>query len=287
MPSSFRWRGCSVAAQPVTQSEVQAALRRLGLAGRPVCVHASLRSFGRVAGGAQTLVAAFLAKGCTLLASSFSYDFAIEPPPELQVARNGIHYDRPYPGGAAGAGRIYTPAAQEVDPDMGALAAAVVQHSGRVRGDHPLNSFSAVGPLAARLIAGQAPSAVYAPLRALVEAGGWVLLMGVALENMTLLHLAEQEAGRVLFRRWANDRQGRAQRVEAGGCSDGFGRLAPALAAWQRETVVGRSRWLLFPARAALAAAAAAMRADPQITHCGNPDCERCNDAVLGGPLVA
>lgn len=33
------------------------------------------------------------------------------------------------------------------------------------------------------------------------------------------------------------------------------------------------------------AALAAAIRADPQITHCGNPDCERCNDALLGGPF--
>ncbi|RIK36138.1 MAG: hypothetical protein DCC57_22735, partial [Chloroflexi bacterium] len=67
------------------------------------------------------------------------------------------------------------------------------------------------------------------------EAGGFVLLMGVALETMTLLHLAEQVAGRVPFRRWANDRQGRPQQVEAGGCSDGFGRLAPLLEPWRRQ----------------------------------------------------
>lgn len=269
-------------ARPVTPSEIQTALE---LAGQPVCVHASLRSFGTVAGGAAAVVAAFLAEGCTLLAPSFSYDFAVAPPPALQLARNGLHYDRPYPGGAPGAARVYTPATQEVDPDMGAIAAAV-RHPRRVRGEHPLNSFSAVGPLAARLIGGQAPLAVYAPLAALAEAGGFVLLMGVALETMTLLHLAEQVAGRVPFRRWANDRQGRPQQVEAGGCSDGFGRLAPLLEPWRRQARVGQSQWQLFAAQPALAAAAAAMRAGPSITHCGNLDCERCHDAVLGGPIL-
>lgn len=61
-------------ALPVTQDEIQAALRRLGMAGQPVCVHASLRSFGKVAGGAPAVMAAFLAEGCTLLVPSFSYD---------------------------------------------------------------------------------------------------------------------------------------------------------------------------------------------------------------------
>ncbi|HXF62669.1 MAG TPA: AAC(3) family N-acetyltransferase [Caldilineaceae bacterium] len=271
---------------PVTQADIQSALRQLGLAGQAVCVHASLRSFGRVSGGAQAVVQAFLAEGCTLMAPSFSYDFAIAPPPDLRVPRNGLHYDRPYPGNTAGAHRRYTPASQEIDAGMGAIAAAVVQHPERLRGRHPLNSFSAVGPLAARLIAGQAPLAVYAPLRALVEVEGFVLLMGVRLDSMTLLHLAEQEAGRVPFRRWANDSAGRPQMVEAGGCSDGFERLAPVLRPWQRQIAVGASRWQVYPAGPALEAAAAAIRADPQITHCGNPDCERCNDALLGGPQL-
>jgi aminoglycoside 3-N-acetyltransferase len=209
------------------------------------------------------------------------------PPLDQQVRRNGIHYDKPYPGSTAGTNRIYTPASQEIDPDMGAIAASVVNYPGRVRGNHPLNSFSAVGPLAAKLIAGQAPLAVYAPLAALVEASGYVLLMGVKIDNMTLLHLAEQEAGRVLFRRWANDSAGHPQMVEVGGCSDGFEHLAAVLQPWQRQTVVGSSVWQLFPAQPTLQAATRAIRANPQITHCGNPDCERCNDAVAGGPILA
>ena len=138
---------------------------------------------------------------------------------------------------------------------------------------------------AAKLIAGQAPLAVYAPLAALVEASGSVLLIGVKINTMTLLHLAEQEAGRVLFRRWANDDAGHPEMVEAGGCSDGFEQLTSVLQPWQRQTVVGESMWQLFPAQPILQAAATAIRANPQITHCSNPDCERCNDAIAGGPI--
>lgn len=274
-------------ATAITQNDIQIALHQLGLAGQAVCAHSSLRSFGRVEGGAAAVVAAFLAEGCTLMVPSFSDDFALEPPPHLRVPRNGIDYDGPYPGSTAGTHRIYTPAAGEIDPDMGAIAAAVVQHPQRVRGNHPLNSFSAVGPLAEHLTADQAPLAVYAPLRTLVEVGGFVLLMGVQVDSMTLLHLAEEVAGRVPFRRWANDATGHPQMVQAGSCSDGFWQLAPVLQPWQRQTVVGASEWQLFPAGPALQAAAAAIRANPQITHCGNPECERCRDAMLGGPILA
>jgi hypothetical protein len=51
-----------------------------------------------------------------------------------------------------------------------------------------------------------------------------------------------------------------------------------------RKINIGPSKWTLLPAAQALAYAAAAIRSDPQITHCGAETCERCNDAVQGGP---
>lgn len=127
---------------------------------------------------------------------------------------------------------------------------------------------------------------VCAPLKALARAGDYVLLMGVGLERMTLLHLAEKEAGRELFRRWANDERGRPSVVEVGGCSEGFGRLEPFLNPVTRTAIVGQSTCRLLPAAEAVALAASAIRADPRITHCGVADCECCNDAVAGGPVV-
>jgi aminoglycoside 3-N-acetyltransferase len=120
----------------------------------------------------------------------------------------------------------------------------------------------------------------------LVRLNGFMLLVGVELDKLTLLHLAEKEAGRRLFRRWANDPNGRAIAVEVGGCSAGFHNLEPALRSVIQVITVGQSVWKLLPAPQTLAHAIAAIRANPEITHCGDPTCERCNDAVAGGPLL-
>ncbi|HEX5965853.1 MAG TPA: AAC(3) family N-acetyltransferase, partial [Pyrinomonadaceae bacterium] len=113
-----------------------------------------------------------------------------------------------------------------------------------------------------------------------------VLLMGVGLERLTLLHLAEKDAGRTLFRRWANDEHGQPMAVEVGGCSEGFGRLEPHLRHLMQKTTVGQSSWTMLEAAQVLAHTAATIRANPEITHCDVRTCERCNDAVQGGPII-
>lgn len=268
----------------VTRQDIRRAIRALGLAGRPLCLHSSLRSFGHVAGGAPTVVRSFLEEGCTLLVPTFSSAFEAAPPPHLRFERNGWDYSAGH--AFAGPARAYTPEAADVDRDMGAVPAAVLAWPGRVRGGHPLDSFTAVGPRSAELVGGQAPLDVYAPLTALAQAGGFVLLAGVGLERMTLLHLAEREAGRALFRRWARGANGRVTAVEVGGCSEGFGRLGPHLRPVMRTLLVGRSEWKSLPAEEALSRAAAAIREDPRVTHCGVATCARCNDAVAGGPIL-
>ena len=274
----------------VAKRDVYAAAHTLGLSGRPLCIHASLRSFGWVAGGAPTVIAGLLEAGCTLLVPTFSWDtFAVAPFPRQCLAQNGTSPDYYETSQQAlpGAARIYTPDAPDIDrADMGAISAAVLAMPGRVRGNHPLCSFAAVGPLANELVAAQQPLQVFAPLRALAEAGGSVVLMGVELTELTLIHLAEQLAGRNLFRRWANGSDGQPMAVEVGGCSDGFGKFAPILAPVMRSTLVGQSEWRVYPALETLERAAQAIRNHPMMTHCGRADCNRCHDAVLGGPIL-
>lgn len=236
-----------------------------------------------VDGGADTVVAAFVEEGCTLLVPTFAASiFAIAPPEGMRPDRNGLNYEAAL--ASPGAEHVFTPASNDVSLSMGAIPAAVLARRGRVRGDHPLCSFAAIGPDAALLVGGQRPLDVYAPLRLLGARDGAVLLIGVGLERLTLIHLAEEQAGRALFRRWANAPDGRPMEVEIGGCSDGFSRFEPILGLLGRETLVGESRWRAFPARATVDAAEAAIRSDPAITHCGSADC-RCSDAIAGGPL--
>lgn len=269
----------------VTAQNIREAAQPLGLSGRALCVHASLSSFGWVEGGGSAVVDGLLAEGCTVVVPTFSWTFAV-PPPRAEPPRNGWDYED-FEGPTAGIGRVYSPGTMEMDEaDMGAIPAAVLGRAGRVRGSHPLCSFAAVGPLAHELISGQEPLNVWAPLRAVAEANGSVVLMGVGFEKMTFLHLAEQVAGRNPFRRWANGPDGQTMEVEVGGCSDGFGNLEPILSPVMRESKVGRSIWRVLPADAALELAARAIREDPRTTHCGNSECGRCNDAVAGGPIL-
>jgi aminoglycoside 3-N-acetyltransferase len=161
----------------------------------------------------------------------------------------------------------------------------VLARKDRIRGNHPLCSFAAIGPLAGSIIARQTPIDVFAPLRALAEAGGWVVLIGTGLHSMTLLHAAEELAGRRPFIRWANGPGGKPIGVSMGGCSLGFEKLAPALAPLEKKWTVGRSAWRAFPAAETLETASAAIRADPEITRCADENCPRCGDQVLGGPV--
>lgn len=269
---------------PVTQSDVNRAIKAFGLEHKPICLHSSFRSFGPVAGGPQAVINAFLDAGCTLLVPTFSHEaFAIAPPAHLQVAHNGWDYGY-QPSRPARPQTIYTPECSDIDADMGALPAAVLAIPEHVRGDHPLNSFTAVGSLARTLVSIQRPEHVYGPLEHLSELGGFVILAGVGLTRMTLLHLAEAQAGRTLFRRWALGSDGKALAAETGGCSEGFKKLAPALAPYVRHAQVGPSHWHLFHAAEVLEVAAEAIRADPAITYCDDPACERCRDTLAGGP---
>lgn len=267
----------------VTRADVAAALDDLGLAGRPVCVHSSLSSFGWLDGGADAVIDAALAADCTLMVPAHAWAaFSVRPAPDQWWERNGAHHAfLPAPG--HNRATRYTTRSTAIDKAMGVIPAAVVRRRDRARGDHPLMSFAAVGSLANELVSGQRPDRAFAPVERLVSLGGAFVLMGVGLERLTLLHYAEQLAGRRPLVRWANGPGGRPVEMQAGGCSAGFGRLAGALRPHVRGHHVGKSKWLVGDAGAATDAAVAAMRSDPGITHCSST-CARCDDMIAGGP---
>jgi aminoglycoside 3-N-acetyltransferase len=166
---------------------------------------------------------------------------------------------------------------------MGRLPEAVLNMEERVRGDHPLCSFAAAGPFAAELIKTQKPMDVYAPLRELALFEGYFLLMGVNLTKLTAIHLAEQMAGRNMFIRWANGKDGKVIPAECGGDSEGFEKLAPYAAAAEKKVKCGESPWRVFDSGKLLKSAARGIILQPAITHCGKKECIRCDDMVKGG----
>ncbi|RAY14254.1 aminoglycoside N(3)-acetyltransferase [Actinomadura craniellae] len=269
----------------ITAERLAKAVDELDLAGRPVMVHASLRSFGEpVEGGPDAVLDALLSRGCTVLVPAFTEThFGAFPPTTMRPARNGIDYAAlPDEGPWA---PVYSPDCGLINPHLGAVPAALIARDGARRGDHPLNSFAALGPLAAELTAAQRPDDVYGPIREAVRRDGEVLLIGVGLNRMTAIHLAEHQAGRRLLVRWAYRPDGRVFMVETGSCSEGFPRLEPWLRPHERTAAVGASRWHAYPAREAVAAATDAIAADWSATRCPDPGCVQCPDVTAGGPL--
>lgn len=280
----------------VSSDDLKQGIETLGLQGKIVCLHSSLRSFGSHGleargnvSAAEMVIEAFLAAGCTLVVPTFTRWFEVMPPPAGRYERNGLHADdeRIYEYYQIVLNQwdlqCYTPTLVLMSmKDMGILPATLVRMDGRARGDHPLISFTAVGAQAASVISHQS---LQHPYR-LFDVVDVVLLMGTPLRRMSLLHYAEQRAGRNLFRRWVNTCAGAVVDVPIGGCSEGFDKLEAALAPHGQEVFIGTSRWRAFPTQAALRAAADAVRANPTITHCGDSKCARCNDAVQGGPVM-
>jgi aminoglycoside 3-N-acetyltransferase len=271
----------------ILASDLTAAVDELTPANCPLMLHVSLRSLGSpIAGGADTLLDALLTRGRTVLVPTFTEpQFRLPAPAAMRPARNGIDYKKfpaepPLPDGPP-----YTPDCGLINASLGVFPATVMKRGGAVRGDHPLNSFTAFGPQAEELIAAQNPADVYGPINELAAHEGRILLIGVGLNRMTAIHLAEQQSGRRLFLRWAKATDGRVSMFEVGSCSEGFPRLEPVLRQYARPAVIGESRWRAYPLRQVLDAASTAIREDQGITHCGDSNCRLCRDSIAGGPL--
>lgn len=270
----------------ITQAEIQNIIHALGLEGAEICIHASMRSFGdEIEGGIRGLAEAF--RDCTLLVPTFSDQFEARPVKEYMPERNGAGDYTVFLNGSYG-DEIFSTASKAITvEEMGAFPRHILTCPGSLRGNHPLNSFTALGKHGARLVQGQTPWDVYVPLRKLCEDDGYVLLIGVDLTSATILHYAEQLAGRNPFIRWAKGPDGSTIPVSAGGCSEGFMNLYDRLRPYERTAMVGKSLWRCYRAQDMVNVCKQAILDDPSITHCSDPQCGRCNDAVLGGPILA
>ena len=250
-----------------------------------VCIHSSMRSLKpRIE--ASSIIESFLNRGCTIVVPTFTYFHEVDPPSDDHPSGNGMDYSK-----ADSELPVRQPAFDREKNklsvhDMGSFPAALLNMNNRVRGNHPLNSFSAIGDRADELITGQSWEDVYAPLRKLVEMKGKLLVMGTDLTSLTFIHYAEQLAGRKLFVRWAKDVANCTQRVRVGSCSRAFNNLQLSLDHLCVDISYRQSRCQLLPAIETLDSLVTSIRSNPKITHCKDTMCLRCNSAVLGGPEV-
>ena len=268
----------------VTIEDVTTGTHSAGLAGLPIVVHSSLRSFGFVEGGADTVIDGLLESGCTVVVPTFTYDFRLQPPSGQRLARNGWRYDDTLLGSRSD---VFSPVRNYVSPEMGAIPSALLRRTNRTRSSHPANSMAAVGPLANEIIDTQTYLEVYGPFQKIAELGGKFVLMGVGLTSLTAIHLAEKLSGRELFRRWAKGPTGELLEIAVGSCSGGFDSLSDSIEPIESSVIVGNSCWRVLPAKLAICRFTEAILREPEITDCKRPQCERCPDAIAGGPILA
>jgi aminoglycoside 3-N-acetyltransferase len=239
---------------------------------RPLIVHASLSAFGHVNGGAEALLVALRETFQSIMVPTFTYKTMIIP--EVGPPDNGILY---------GSGRdsnrmaeIYH-ADMPVDRLMGSLAELLRRQPDARRSAHPILSFSGIRCDLA--LSSQTLKDPLEPIRALMDAAGWVLLMGVDHTVNTSIHLGERLAGRKQFLRWALTRRGALACPGFPGCSDGFQDVEPAIDRYARRVQVGSAQITAIPLIELIRTVREMLGHDPMALLCQRNTCERC-DAV-------
>lgn len=270
----------------VTEERIAAGLRELGLdRDSAVIVHASLRSFGRVDGGADAVARALVEVCGTVLMVGGSWDrTGVPAPPGLVRPHNAVLAAASWAEFDTALERAvpFTPDLP-VDGWLGRVAEALRRRSDHQRGAHPTFSFVAAGTHARRLVEAQRIDWPLGPIEELESLDGQVLLLGVDHTSNTTIHLAEQRLGRGRFFRYAKTAPGVwAELPNISGESHRFDEIEPELAAVTRETMVGdgsaRSRVRLVPVREVLAATTRLVEADPAALLCADAEC-RCGAA--------
>lgn len=254
----------------ITYRELVTAFRALGVERSvPVMVHASQSAVGPVNGGVDTLLGALLASFDAVMMPVFTNRTMLIP--EVGPADNGILY---------GSGRVSNTTAEFYRPDlpadrsMGELAESLRRLPQARRSPHPIESFAGVN--ADRFLNTQTLADPLAPAQRLFEAGGWVMLLGVDHTRNISLHLAERDAGRKGFLRWALTPYGVIECPNMPGCSQGFNAIAPRVRRITRQAQTGETITQAVPLADLIRIAQTWLETDPLALLCDQPDCAAC-----------
>jgi aminoglycoside 3-N-acetyltransferase len=245
--------------------------RDLRLREAPVIVHASLRSFGPVEGGAATVVDALGKVFSTVIVPTFTYKSMITP--LTGPLDNAIAYGSG--GDRNRMAEFFTPR-MPADPLMGVIPETLRKYPRARRSGHPIQSFA--GFNADPYLSRQTLADPLGPLQALEERGGWVLLLGVDHTTNTSIHYAEKLAGRKQFVRWALTPKGVVECPGFPGDSAGFQAIAPALEKFTRKVQIGNCLVQAAPLQMLFREVIAAIKKDPLALLCIEADCERCGE---------
>lgn len=258
----------------LSYSQLLSAFKELELTDKPVIVHSALKRFGPIDGGAETVIRAITASTNGLIVPTFTYLTMVTP--EVGPPNNGITYGRD-----RDLNKMARPFHKDLPPDkmMGSLPRTLLMLEDSIRTMHPILSFGGIG--VDDLLITQTLFEPLAPIGALAERDGWVLLLNVDHSVNTSIHYAEKLAGRRQFLRWAM-LDGRI--VECPGFpgdSSGFNAIAEYLRPDTRFVQVNNAVIQAIALKRLFAAVAELLNKDPLALLCQRSDCERCQ-AVRG-----
>lgn len=247
----------------VTKQDIIDGLVELGLrAGDTVVAHSSLKSFGEVDGGADSVVDALcdvLGPDGTLVVPTFNFEPGV--------------FDR-----------ASTPS------KVGQITEVVRTRPNAIRSNHPTHSVTAIGRLAEAITEGHDKVNPFARGSALYKAtqvGAKILQLGVTHTTNSMIHVAEELAkvpylerqryvgiklsnGKVVYK-W----------IRRPGCSQGFDAIDEALYELDAisEVMIGGCKARLMSARTLVDAAVELLKSDPEALLCMRPDCGICAES--------
>jgi len=250
--------------------DLQYAFEDLNLSDKPVIVHASLRPFGYIKSGVDSVLRAMLSSFKSVMMPAFTYKTMVTP--EVGPPNNGIKYSSE---------KDLNKMAQSfklnmrVDPMIGILAETLQVRPYATRTNHPILSFT--GMRADEFLITQTLAAPLAPIGALANADGWVVLINVDHSVNTSIHYAEKLAGRKQFVRWAITGNRILECPGFPGDSSGFNAIEPTLKADTRRVEVGNGFIQAVSLKCLFEAVQVLIKKDPLALLCQRSDCERCN----------
>jgi aminoglycoside 3-N-acetyltransferase len=253
----------------LTFNDLIVALEPLGLQNKPVIAHASLKSFGFVEGGPDSVVTALIYTTGAFIMPSHTYKTMVTP--ASGPASNAINYSRGQQWN-----RLAEPYHKDMTPDplMGVIPDSMRRWPEAKRSAHPILSFT--GFHADKVLKTQTIEEPFAPIRALVELDGWVLLLGVDHSANTSIHFGEKLAGRKQFVRWALTDGGTVTCPGFPGCSVGFEAIEPEVRPFTKTIQVGNATVRALPLRALMVRVIEMIKKDREALLCDRLDCERC-----------
>ena len=257
-------------------SDILGSFQTLGLKDTPVIAHASLRPFGFIEGGAEAILDAMLASFSSVIMPTFTYKTEIIP--DMGPPNNGITY---------GSGQAQNKLAEPFHPDMradrmmGILAETLRNHPSATRTAHPILSFA--GIRADLVLFTQTLYEPLAPIAALAELDGWVVLINVDHTVNTSIHYGEKLAGRKQFVRWALSGDRVVECPNYPGDSTGFHAIESYLPFDTRRVQLGDGFIQAVPLQRLFEVVQDSIKKNPLALLCERFDCERCTTVRLTG----